>query len=78
MKELSAYWGGKSLACNGWGFQILLLTAQKSSGDGQNFTVFPSVEESSVLISDGDEILKYLLSPGTIFWLILPVGRGNS
>ena len=29
MKELNANEDGKSLAFNGWGFQILLLTAQK-------------------------------------------------
>ena len=39
---------GKSLAFNEWGFWILLFTAQKSSGDFQNFGVLPSGDESSV------------------------------
>ena len=38
---------GKSLVFNGWGFQILLFTAQKSSADSQNSTVLPSGDGSS-------------------------------
>ena len=41
MKELNANEDGKRLLLNEWGFKILLFyTAQKSSGDGQNFIVF--------------------------------------
>ena len=48
MKELNAIADGKCFGFNGWGFQILLLTAQKSSGD-----------ESSVLFANEDEISEY-------------------
>ena len=40
MKESNANGDGKSLVLNEWGFQILLFTVQKSSGDSQNFSVF--------------------------------------
>ena len=39
MKKLNANGDGKSVGLNEWGFQILLLTVQKSSGDSQNFSV---------------------------------------
>ena len=48
MKDSNANGDRKSLVLNGRGFQILLFTAQKSSGDSQNFNAFPSGDESSV------------------------------
>ena len=46
MKEQIANEDGKSLVCNEWGFQILLFTAQKYSGDFQNLKVLPTGDES--------------------------------
>ena len=46
LKEPNANGDGKSLAFNAWQFQILLFTAQKSTGNSQN--VIPSGDETSV------------------------------
>ena len=39
-----------------WIFQVLLFTVQQSSGDSQNFSVFPSGDETSVQFSYEDGI----------------------
>ena len=70
----------KSLILNGWGFQILLFKAQKSSGDFKNFSIFPGGDEGSVKFSNGDGISGYFShrgAPGTNFGPFFPVGRGS-
>ena len=50
MKEPNANGNGKSLAFNGWGFRILLFTAQKPSEDSRNSIVFRIGDEGSVFL----------------------------
>ena len=63
MRGLNANGDGNSLVFNGWGFRILLLTAQKFGGT----PIFPIRDESPVQFSNMEETSGYFSHRGQFF-----------